>query len=199
MAIGDFNKDGKPDLAVATDSASTVSILLQPVSFVVNSSNDVSDGACNVVHCSLREAITAANANAGADEIRFNIGSGAVSIAPGSALPSITSPVTLDGTTQPGYGGKPIVELNGTGAGAVSGLTLAAGSAGSTIRGLAINRFGVYGILGLSASNLVAGNYIGLLPDGTAAGNLNAGVLLFPAASGTTIGGTTRGRPERHR
>jgi CSLREA domain-containing protein len=29
--------------------------------FTVNSANDVNDGACNATHCSLREAINAAN------------------------------------------------------------------------------------------------------------------------------------------
>ena len=32
--------------------------------FTVNSTNDVNDGACNATHCSLREAINAANASA---------------------------------------------------------------------------------------------------------------------------------------
>ena len=52
---------------------------------------------------SLRQAITDANANAGADSIVFNIpGSGVQTIAPLTALPVITDTVTIDGYTQPG-------------------------------------------------------------------------------------------------
>src|SRR5262245_57987709 len=53
--------------------------------------------------CSLRDAITFANANSGADEIDFDIpGSGVQTITLLSALPTITGPVTIDGYTQPG-------------------------------------------------------------------------------------------------
>src|SRR3954470_1837899 len=65
---------------------------------------------------SLRQAILDANANPGPDDITFAIGSGPVSIAPASALPDITDPLKIDGSTQPGYAGKPIVELTGSAA-----------------------------------------------------------------------------------
>jgi CSLREA domain-containing protein len=39
----------------------------------VNTTDDVNDGAGNAGHCSLREAILAANANADVDTIAFNI------------------------------------------------------------------------------------------------------------------------------
>ena len=41
--------------------------------YTVNSRGDANDGACDITHCSLREAINAANASAGQDTIRFNI------------------------------------------------------------------------------------------------------------------------------
>ena len=41
--------------------------------FTVNSANDADDATCDATHCSLREAINAANANAGTDTIAFNI------------------------------------------------------------------------------------------------------------------------------
>ena len=102
---------------------------------------------------SLREAIFAANntANANAnspDRIYFNIaGAGPHTIALSSALPNITDALIIDGTSAPDFAGTPVVELNGVGAGAAAGLTLAAGSSGSTIKGLAINRFAQEGIL----------------------------------------------------
>ena len=51
---------------------------------------------------SLRQAITDANALAGADTITFAIGSGAQTITLASALPTITGQVTLDGWTRAG-------------------------------------------------------------------------------------------------
>ena len=39
---------------------------------VVNSLDDVDDGTCDVTHCSLREAIAAANSNGQADTITFD-------------------------------------------------------------------------------------------------------------------------------
>src|SRR5947207_13675747 len=56
---------------------------------------------------SLRQALLDANAAPGADTITFNIGSGHQVISPASALPDVTDPVTIDGTTQPGYAGSP--------------------------------------------------------------------------------------------
>ena len=60
---------------------------------------------------SLRQAILDANTNAGADTITFAIGTGPQTISPLSPLPTITDPVTIDGTTQPGFSGSPIIEL----------------------------------------------------------------------------------------
>ena len=69
---------------------------------------------------------------------------GIATITPTSALPSITDPVVLNGETQAGWSGSPIVELKGTG-NAIDGLTVTAGS--STIRGLVIDGFGGNGVV----------------------------------------------------
>src|SRR6185295_10109420 len=73
----------------------------------------------------LREAMTAANTNAasgdapagdpGVDTIKFNIAGGGVkTITLLSALPPVTSdPIIIDGTSQPGYAGTPLIEING--------------------------------------------------------------------------------------
>ncbi|MCP4289117.1 MAG: DUF4347 domain-containing protein, partial [Gammaproteobacteria bacterium] len=86
---------------------------------------------------SLRQAIIDANANAGTDNIYFNIPDplvgGAHTISLQSALPDITGTVTIDGTTDADFSTTPIIVLDGSGAGAgVDGLTLADGSDGST-------------------------------------------------------------------
>ena len=92
-----------------------------------------------------------------------------------SALPTITDPVIIDGYTQPGASPNTLtdgndavilIELDGSIAGdEVSGLVLAGG--GSTIRGLAINRFGGSGIELRSGDNVIEGNFLGTDVTGT--------------------------------
>jgi len=103
--------------------------------------NVADDGVCNSGHCSLREAINAANAHVGLDLIKFDIGGGgAQTIRPLSVLPEITDAVTIDRRTQPGFAGIPIIELNGANATVnANGLTIRA--ANCRVRGLVINRF----------------------------------------------------------
>ncbi len=80
-----------------------------------------------------------------------------------------------------------LIELDGTGAGGVAGLTLGAGSDGSTIRGLIINRFGLNGIQIDSTNNLIVGNWIGVDATGTLdRGNANDGITI--SANNNTIG-----------
>jgi hypothetical protein len=139
---------------------------------------------------SLRDAITRANTHSGADLIQFRIGSGAKTISPTSALPTLTGPTVVDATTQSGYAGKPLIELNGANAGSSSnGLKLAGGT--STVKGLVINRFGGCGILVLThGGDKIVGNYIGTDRSGAAAlGNKSHGIMLW--SSGNTVGGTT--------
>jgi CSLREA domain-containing protein len=159
--------------------------------FTVTSSDDANDGACDVAHCSLREAILAANAAAGKDLITFAVGSGAITITPGTALPDITGAVTLDATTQPGYAGAPLVELDGASAlGINHGLVLSAGN--SEIRGFAINRFNGNGIhIRVGGGNRIERNFIGTDLAGAAARpNAMSGVHI-DGSSNNTVGGTT--------
>src|SRR5262245_22311506 len=117
---------------------------------------------------SLRHAILDANANPGPDTITFNIGGGGVQTnAPTRSLPVITDAVDIDGTTQPGYVGKPLIVLTGSSAGPnASGIRIAAGN--STVKGLVINGFGGDGIvLTRRGGNAIVGNYIGTDVTGT--------------------------------
>lgn len=135
---------------------------------------------------SLRAAIVAADKvldpSAGAlpNIMHFAIsGSGVHTISPLSPLPTITQAVLVDATTQSGYAGSPLIELSGASAGAAtSGFTIAA--ANTTIKGLAINRFGANGILITGpGSDKVMANYIGADPSGTRAlPNLGSGVMI---------------------
>jgi len=155
---------------------------LPAATFTVISTNDTGAG-------SLQQAILDANASPGADVITFNIPSGGLTIAPTNALPVITEPVTIDGSTQPGFASAPIVELNGTSAGAtVDGLKIA--TSNCVIRALVINRFLGDGIeITNGVNNTIAGCYIGLNLAGlTDQGNTLNGILLTNAAN-NTIGG----------
>src|SRR5262245_25514267 len=77
------------------------------MTFVVTNVDDSGPG-------SLRQAILDANANPGADSINFNISGPSLRIQPLLGLPDITDTIVIDGSTQPGFSGAPIVELNGS-------------------------------------------------------------------------------------
>jgi len=123
--------------------------------------------------------------------ICFNIsGSGAHTITPASALPTITAAsTTIDGTTQPGYTGAPLIEINGANAGSTPGIIVSA--SGVTIKGLVVNRFNSDGIyLAAGGNTTVQANYVGTDPTGTIArGNTHSGIGMQTA--GNHIGGTT--------
>ncbi len=155
---------------------------VQAATFSVVTTNDAGAG-------SLRQAILDANAASGADTISFAITNATRSIPLASALPAITDPVTLDGTTQPGYSNAPLVELNGVSAGtATDGLQIQ--SSDCIVRALTINRFKGDGIqISGAGSNRVVGCFIGLSAAGTAdQGNTFNGVLLTNTAN-NAIGG----------
>ncbi len=140
---------------------------------------------------SLRRAIEDVNSSPGPHTIRFNIpGPGPFSIAPASGFPAISNAVTIDGATQPGYAGTPIIELNGAGAGAASsGLTIRRGEC--TVQGLVINRFRLFGIqLITGGTNVIRGNYLGTDVTGTIARGNGDSNLSITNSPGNVIGGT---------
>src|SRR5262249_36627742 len=106
--------------------------------FLVTNTDDSGKG-------SLRQAIRDANATPEKNTIAFAIGKGGVqTIRPLSQLPVITRPVVIDGSSQPGFMGKPLIELNGSSAGPNSiGLDIEGGS--TMVKDLAIDAFGRYG------------------------------------------------------
>src|SRR5207249_4164956 len=85
------------------------------------------------------------------DVINFNIGAGVQTIAPTGAEPTIIRPLTINGYSANGASANTLanadnalilIRLDGPGAGAgADGLTLGAGSGGSTIKGLDISNF----------------------------------------------------------
>jgi len=140
-------------------------------SFVVNTYDDVDDGICDATHCSLREAINAANASPGPDTITFDVPEG------GSNIIRVTSPLppltddatTIDATTLPHYNGYPVVFLGKDVAVVETGLLIE--SDGNLIRGLGFAGFGVWpvdynqpagAIVITGSANLIEGNVLGL-------------------------------------
>jgi titin len=160
---------------------------------------------------SLRQAILNSNAaTPGPNTISFNIpGTGVHTISPLTALPTITTPVVIDGYTQPGSSVNTnattkginaviLIQLSGAMAPANSNLPgLIINAANCTVRGLVINSFQHDGIFVSSNSNVIAGDFIGTDPTGTvarpnSANNFDGGVFFVAgSSSNNTIGGTT--------
>jgi hypothetical protein len=166
-------------------------ILLAPL--LVTNTNDSGAG-------SLRQAILDANSSPGLDRIDFAITPPASSyvIDLQTPLPAITGPAFLDGTSQPGYAGTPLIQINGGGM-AGDGFLLAPGSDGSTIQGLDIVDFpdntftDGAGIHIQSGSNLIRSNELGTDLTGKAAGPGNFFGIFIDGASNNTIGGSATG------
>ncbi len=148
---------------------------------------------------SLRESITLANANINSgDTITFNIpGAGVQVIQPLTALPLVTDPVTIDGTTQPGascatsptnFNGTILIRLVGTGLPANSdGLRFTLG--GNTVRGLQIGGFVGDGLeFTNGVGNVVECSLIGITHTNTALANGNG--IHFNTSGGNRVGGT---------
>ena len=170
---------------------------------IVNSTADdadanLSDGVCETWtpgECTLRAAIMESNASPGTATISFNIpGDGPHTISPSYGFDFIFDPVVIDGTTQSGFSGTPIIELDGSQAGPDAyGIVIFAGS--STVRGLAINRFALTGIdLDVNGGNIIQGNYIGTdLTGSVDLGNGLNGVAISQGSSSNLIGGSAAG------
>jgi len=198
----------KPITRALVYACMIVALLAVPVpaeasSFVVNAADDVDDGSCDDYHCSLREAINAANANPGADSITFDIpGPGPHVIMLTDELIISDDRTFIDGSSQPGYSGSPIIVLDG-------GLTLCRGlwitSNDNTVVGLSFIRFrcpalsiAIHiwgGVPGGGERNLIENNHIGFDGSGSPAGN-NTGVMLDGPENivrGNVISGNNRG------
>ena len=144
---------------------------------------------------SLRQAINAANSNAPGSIVGFHLPPGSQTIQLLSPLPPMTNTMIIDGWTQPGFAGIPLVELDGEQAGTnANGLVILA--PGTLVRGLVINRFSFDGILIYGGgSNVLQGNVIGTDALGT---NINvpnmANGIDIQFSPGNLIGGLVPGQ-----
>ncbi len=131
-----------------------------PGSLVVTNTNDAGPG-------SLRQAILDANSLAGPDTVTFDIpGDGPHRIAPVTALPVVTGTTAIDGRTQPGYAGLPLIEIDGSEMIDANGLHLDAPD--TLVAGLSLHGFvGDSQLLMTAADAVVVANHIGVGPSGS--------------------------------
>lgn len=152
-----------------------------------------------------------------ADTIAFDIPAGdancdgtshVCTIALSSQLPDITEAVVIDGYSEPGASANSLavgddatvlIRLDASNLSGNTALQLTGGSDGSSVMGLCIVKPGDANNLGymlkvISNDTTVAGNFIGVEPDGA---TLSASQIIFTAlwiqGSGNTVGGTTPG------
>jgi hypothetical protein len=154
--------------------------------FTVTNTNDSGPG-------SLRQAIFDANTTPGMNTVAFNIGGGGVqTIRLSSSGLLIGNSITVDGTTQPGYSGAPLIEVNGSQvSGGPNSVGLAVGD-NATVRGLVVNGF-TGAQIGMGTGAVLAGNYIGTDVTGTrpVQGDPHIAGIGVRVGTNDRIGGTT--------
>lgn len=165
--------------------------------FTVNSIGNESDdlpgnGICAIAgefdppRCTLRAAIEESNAVPGVDTIRFSIGPTTILVS-GSALPTITDGLIIDGTTAPGYNTSAVFPENAPPSVYISGVSL-----GGSVRGLRSNGSHFVQIMALGVVSFpgngielsgsigarIDRNWIGIDRTGGAAGNGGSGLYV---------------------
>lgn len=149
-----LNADALSDLVILESGNAPIRIIETRAqnAFAVTNINDGGSG-------SLRQALLDANAAPGSDSISFNIqGSGPHRIVINSELPLVGDGITIDGTTQPGFVGVPLIEISASDIGYTNGLRL--WGSNCTVRGLILNTLSVERIN--TAGNIIEGNYVGV-------------------------------------
>lgn len=150
--------------------------------FTVTNTNDTGPG-------SLRDAIVSANARVGKDTLLFDFGiAGVKTITTVTALPNITDTLFIDGSSDPGYAGMPLIEINGNGLATVFQILPTAPY--SHIHAVAVNNTSFIGVrIGANHCTLT-GSFIGTDPTGTIAVNNDfTGVGIYNSNQ-TLVGGT---------
>lgn len=175
--------------------------------FTVNTTSDLDDAVCDGTHCSLREAINAANAAGGIDGINFSV-TGTIALF--SSLPTLTEQVDIDGNNAGvivDSKGNTVLNMGGSSS-TVRGMTfhnsagvtpasflILSGTSGTvggddatdrmvfTNNGPAAGRF-----IEVTGSNYTVNNvYLGLTADGSTVKGNQIGILFASTASGTNV------------
>jgi hypothetical protein len=178
--------------------------------FTVTTAADNGDNA-NPTPGSLRQGMLLANTI-----IEFAIGTGSQTITPVTALPDVPNGSTIDGTTQPGFAGAPLITIAGSNAGlnvngfhsTVQGIVISgANGAGITISGqfnqiqndeIVLNKGDGIQLPGLflGRRNVIIDNWIGTDPSTTQMlGNTGNGISI--SETGDTLGDIGHGNTIR--
>jgi len=166
---------------------------------VNSTTNTLRDGLC-----SFQEAVQAANTSAAVDAcpagtpganntIAFNIPGSGIHTITVTSVTEILKSLTIDGSTQPGYAGVPLIQITGV----VEDLMVFRGDAnGSYLKDLMLTNTNSGGLLDgatalfYSDNNHIIGNYFNT--DGvTVLGTHGAGLLLSETSENNVIGGST--------
>lgn len=142
--------------------------------YTVSNLNDSGSG-------SLRSALQSANGAPGSTVV-FGV-SGTITLT--TPLPDILAKTAISGTTAPGYSSSPVVAVNFAGN---PGLSVAKGGDESSITGLSLVNAGNAGVTLRGSKVTVAGNYIGLLPNGALGGNFGDGIRILAGSGSNLIG-----------
>ncbi len=165
---------------------------------VNTTTNTLGDGLC-----SFEEAVQAANTAAAVDgcppgapgatnTIAFDIPGAGIQTIAVATVTQITSSIAIDGTTQPGYAGVPLIRITGS---VEDLLRFSIDADGSSLKGLMLTNMNGGGLvdgataLFYSYNNRIVGNYFNT--DGVDVVGPHGAGLLFDTSQGNVIGGTT--------
>jgi CSLREA domain-containing protein len=198
----------------------TLSQLTQAATFTVNSTSDLATDNCTGGACSLRGALTAANATPAADEIHFNIPQSdagfqaatqhwRISVPDGALLPSTGPSAVIDGTTQPGAsantnapaegGLNGVLKIEIRGSNPIGNANFAfqlIGDSPSVLRGLIISGYREAQVnIGGAGAHRIEGCYLGTDVSGNSAALLSGtqpitSGIVFTGSGDYVIGGT---------
>jgi hypothetical protein len=137
----------------------------------------------------LRDAVDLSDMTPGSNVIDFDLPGASPTIDLLGTL-MITNPVVIDGTTQPGFKGQPIVVIDGVDAGTeVDAIDIHSNN--TTVRGVVIDDFIGTGLAIYGNSDSVQDNFLGVDPTGTATAGFQLGNDIDILGAHNTIGGTT--------
>ncbi len=163
---------------------------MPPRTFEVNTLEDSGGdpGECTAT-CSLRDAVELANLNAVKDRIVFGV-AGTIEVE-GEEGFFVEEPVEIDGTTAPGFAGKPRILVDGSNVfseGTTEGFSFGEEGGASHLDAVAIGGF-TYGIfLGNTSPVRLCANYLGVDPTSEAALPNRVGIEVGLFSSGNRIG-----------